>query len=79
MFYNLSSGIQFALGIANEIFQVRSKEDAQYNEIVTHRINLTEGSIHNPIKRNKLLVFKNARKKIEVNQDSKQSLAIETF
>eukprot|EP00112_Aurelia_sp_Birch-Aquarium-sp1_P005855 Seg1662.2 transcript_id=Seg1662.2/GoldUCD/mRNA.D3Y31 product="hypothetical protein" protein_id=Seg1662.2/GoldUCD/D3Y31 len=72
--YNLSSGIQVELGIATEISQLKSKGDAQYNEFVTNRIKSTEVSIHDPIKRNKLLLFKNASKKVEVKQDSKQSL-----
>ncbi|KAG1652172.1 hypothetical protein GQR58_026483 [Nymphon striatum] len=72
--YNLSSGIQVELGIANEISQVKSKGDAQYEEFVTNRIKSTDVPIHDPIKRNKLLLFKNSSKKVEVKQDSKQSL-----
>ena len=72
--YNLSSGIQVESEIAYEISQVKSKGDAQYNEFVKNRIKSTDVPIHDPIKRNKLLLFKNASKKVEVKYDCKKSL-----
>ena len=79
--YNLSSGIQVESEIAYEISQVKSKGDAQYNEFVKNRIKSTDVPIHDPIKRNKLLLFKNASKKVEVNTIAKKASlkSIKTF
>eukprot|EP00794_Sanderia_malayensis_P002140 gene2140-2429_t len=70
--YKLSSGIKVEADAANEISQVKRKGNAQHNDFVTNRIKSTTVPIHDPIKRNKLLSFKNASKKIlsKGNEDS---------
>ena len=48
--------------------------EVQYNEFVKNRLRSTDVPIHDPIKRNRLSLFKTASKKVQVKQERKQSL-----
>ena len=72
--YNLSSGVQLDSEIASEMSQIKSNGEVQYNEFMKNRLRSTDVPSHDPIKRNRLSLFKTASKKVQVKQERKQSL-----
>ena len=64
--YHLTSLIHIDY-ISYDISQTKCKGDAQYDESVNNRLKPTDAPVHNPIKRNKLLLFKTASKNRRLN------------
>ena len=66
--FNLSSGVQVEASIAEDILNVKDLGTKLYTNFVESRIKSTVAKIHDPIKRQKCSLFKNAGKKVKVNQ-----------
>ena len=72
--YNLSYGLPVGSEIATGILRIKETEEEQHHTLIDNRIKTTEVRIHEPITRNKLLLFKNACKKVEVIKNNKHQL-----
>ena len=72
--YNLSSGLPLDSQIATGILGIKETLEEQYHTFIDNRIKTTEVKIHEPITRNKLLLFKTACKKVEVIKNNKHQL-----
>ena len=72
--YNLSSGLPVESEIATGILRIKETGEEQYHTFIDNRIKTTKVKIREPITRNKLLLFKNACKKVEVIKNNKHQL-----
>ena len=73
--YSLSSGLPVESDIATGILRIKEMGEEQYHTFIDSRIKTTEVKIHEPITCNKLLLFKNACKKVEVIKTNNHLLA----
>ena len=71
---NLNSGLPVESEIATGILRIKEKGEEQYHTLIDNRIKTAEVKIHEPITRNKLLLLKNACKKVEVIKNNKHQL-----
>ena len=66
--YNLSSGIPVAKKMVDQILGVKEVGQTCYQNFLKTRLQKKENKIHDPIKRQKLVLFKNTGKKVLVHQ-----------
>ena len=69
--YNLSSGVPIERDFAKQILKVKETGEMLYQSFVDQRIKSKNIKIHDPIKREKLYLFKNTGKKVIIKQKEK--------
>ena len=70
--YNLSSGVAVDSELADQILSIKESGEEFYKDFVDDRLKSTSIKIHDPIKRNKVSLFKSACKKVVVQYHNKQ-------
>ena len=69
--YNLSSGTPVCSELAREILDVLPNGKKAHQRFIDDRLESTDAKFHDPIKRQKLLLFSNAGKKLEIKANGK--------
>ena len=72
--YNLSSGIPVAKEMVDQILGVKEVGQICYQNFLQTRLRKNDNKIRDPIKRQKLVLFKNTGKKVLVHQQQKQKV-----
>ena len=70
--YNLSSGVAVDSELADQIISIKESGEEFCKDFVDDRLKSTSIKIHDPIKRNKVSLFKSACKKVVVQYHNKQ-------
>ena len=70
--YNLSSGVAVDSELADQILSIKESDEEFYKDFVDDRLKSTSIKIHDPIKRNKVSLFKSACKKVVVQYHNQQ-------
>ena len=70
--YNLSSGVAVDSELADQISSIKESGEEFYKDFVDDRLKSTSIKIHEPIKRNKVSLFKSACKNVVVQYHNKQ-------
>ena len=72
--YNLSSGIPVAKEMVHQILSVKEVGQTCYQNFLETRLQKKENKIHDPIKRQKLALFKNTEKKVLIHRQQRQTV-----
>ena len=70
--FNLSSGIPIEDDMAEQILKIKDNGSKLYSAFVSNRLQSSKIKFHDPIKRQKLLLFKNSCRKVIVKQKEKE-------
>ena len=70
--YNLSSGVAVDSELAGQILSIKESGEEFYKDFIDDRLKSTFIKIHDPIKINKVSLFKSARKTVVVQYHNKQ-------
>ena len=70
--YNLRSGVAVDSELSDQILSIKESGEEFYKDFVDDRLKSTSIKIHDPIKRNKVSLFKSACKKVVVQYHNKQ-------
>ena len=70
--YNLSSGVAVDSELADQILSIEESSEEFYKDFVDDRLKSTSIKTHNPMKGNKVSLFKSACKKVVVQYHNKQ-------
>ena len=70
--YNLSSGVAVNSELVDQILSIKESDEEFYKDFVDNRLKSTSIKIYDPIKRNKVSLFKSACKNVVVQYHNKQ-------